>query len=442
MRNNLIPALALLFVLASCDKPVEPNGGGVTPPPPPPPPELQNQISHDGTTYDIGDVELRAFGQSHIADGIEGHRFEFDIQDKAGVFGLNLELFSEWETFPASCSFEWGDGRQTGTFSGGFTIAGGDTETPLAGGTLLMTVTGDTYELKLESTTGEEKELLAHYKGEVVFYPPVIPPSNEVAHGGKTYSIGNLLLFDFGQPLLAQGNENHNFDFMLTDKDRTFELYIETMMSSATPSDGSFVWSTSRQDGTFGCFFNPDTSKKTVFETVDGQMELRVSGDTYELTINCTTKQGALLEAHYKGGGNMVDTTPDFDNIPTTNSMVYGSSTYDVSDGFVTYYGQAYLQDYGIASYIYDIALYSPSHQQLLAVETLHQAGEFQSGVFSLSAQREPGTFFLEGMKAGIMEVNRYGNNYELKFNALDSRFVEINIYYKGELKPIGFQVP
>jgi hypothetical protein len=427
---------ALLFAIAilpfGCNKPDD-SGNNKKPAPS----ELKDQIAFGGERFDIGAVELRGLGQPHLGEGNESYCYKLTLRDVSGTFETSLDIFSGSETLAPSNSLVWGEDMGAGSFSGSFT-QGGNT-TAFTGGTLLITVTGEVYELALETTTSQEGALEAQYSGEVDYYPFVAPAANEVVHDGDKYDVNRVLVYDFGQPSPGAGNANYNFDFVLTDKTRSFELYIETTIATPTPESGTLTWSTGRQAGTFACYFNPDTSAKTVFETVSGRMEITISDDVYQLTVDCTTKQGKSISACYKGNVNMVDTTPDFDNIPTTNSMVYGSNSYQVHDGFVTSYGQAYLRDYGIASHVYDISLYAPNHSTLVVFETLHASSEFTSGQFKLSSSREPGTFYLEGIVIGLADIQRSGNDYELKFNALDRQGVEINIYYKGELKPIGF---
>lgn len=272
-----------------------------------------NTLRYNGKNYKLARPTGLKFG-SFEAAGVTYNNTDFiffdrvvDVQDPDPVYihGFYVEMYSAGSVDFRGGTFTYFDGFGSPPAGNLFTAAElffyDDDEDPVEvdGGTITLTISGDTYTFKFSLTTENEKKIEGNYSGAVELLnlgEPNISGSVSVDADSRSADFGEIE--DYGS-----SGTHYNYDFTIYDEDETYELYFEAFsLGTSAFQAGTFNYGTA---GTsyFDIINFIDYETLTFYQAISGSVVVtKLSGSyEYRLQFNVGLDDGSTLTGTVEG---------------------------------------------------------------------------------------------------------------------------------------------
>ncbi len=232
---------------------------------------------------------------------------EIDPEDNTSVyeFGFYIELYSAGSENFQGGTFSYFNGEGSVPAGNLFTVAElfffDDEVDPieLTGGTVTVSITGNTYSFNFNTTTSEGEKLEGNFSGEIEIInigEPNITGNITVGADSRNADVGEI--YDYGS-----FGTHYNYDFYIYDSDETYQLYFEAFSLGTTGFQaGTFTYGTTGTNF-FDIIEYRDFETSTTYSAISGSVVItKLSGSReYRLQFNVVLDDASTLTGTVEG---------------------------------------------------------------------------------------------------------------------------------------------
>ncbi|MDL5049373.1 hypothetical protein QQ054_25495 [Oscillatoria amoena NRMC-F 0135] len=292
--------LGSLFLLASCDD----DENGIP----------ANTIRYNGKNYklDFGiGIDYGSFTYEEVTySNVDFVLFdrEIDLEDEDPFFshGFYVEMYKAGSEDFTGGTFTFYDGESEPVPAGSLFTSGelffyDDEEDPIevAGGTITLTITGDTYNFKFNLVDEDGKKIEGNFSGEIEIFDLGAPNiSGSISIDSDTRSADFGEIDDWGST-----GTHYNYDFSIYDLDESYSLYFEAFsLGTSGFIPGTFTYGTTGSSY-FDIIQLYDVQTATIYAAVSGSVIVtKLSGtQEYRLVFDVVLDDASSLTGTVEG---------------------------------------------------------------------------------------------------------------------------------------------
>ncbi len=303
---------------------------------------FNNYFKYDGEIYRIDQGFLENYGSLNAG---ESYKLSLTLTsdgltpienngDLIGITGnghiIHFEMFSGSGTQLTDGTYQYDFSSQNaGSFDDGWISINYDAsqneaeiDQDIEEGTVIITKTGDIYEITVSCTDEDNKSVTGYFKGTLKYYNKESTYENYIMYDGQMYPMDQGVLENFGK---WEVDEDYNLDLYLFSNGlkivedngvwieeigKGHMIYFEMYASSSTQLvNGTYHYDDSYSYlaptfayGEILIDYDADQYTFGIYKYIEGgTISVSKSGDVYEITINCTDEDGKTLTGYYKG---------------------------------------------------------------------------------------------------------------------------------------------